>query len=34
MSPSLHQKACLRAKEKEISLNHWVVETIKKAVGE
>lgn len=34
MSPELHQKACLRAKENEISLNNWVVETIKKAVGE
>lgn len=34
MSPKLHQKAYLRAKENEISLNNWVVETIKKAVGE
>ena len=34
LSPELHQKACLLAKEKETSLNNWVVETIKKAVGE
>lgn len=34
VTPELHQKASLRAKEKEISLNNWVIETIKKAVGE
>jgi len=34
LSPELHQKACLLAKEKETSLNSWVIETIKKAVGE
>lgn len=34
VSPDLHQKASLRAKEKDMSLNNWVVETIEKAVGE
>lgn len=34
VTPELHQKASLRAKEKEISLNNWVIETIKKAIGE
>lgn len=34
VSPDLHQKASLCAKEKDMSLNNWVVETIEKAVGE
>lgn len=34
LSPELHQKAFLLAQEKETSLNAWVVDTIKKAVGE
>lgn len=34
LSPELHQKAVLMAKEKGESLNSWIVETIKRAVNE
>jgi predicted HicB family RNase H-like nuclease len=34
LSPELHRKAWAHAKEKHISLNNWVIETIKKAVNE
>jgi predicted HicB family RNase H-like nuclease len=34
LSPELHRKAWALAKEEHISLNNWVIETIKKAVNE
>lgn len=34
LGPELHQKTCMIAKEKNMSLNSWVVQTIKRAVGE
>ena len=34
LSPELHRKAWILAKEKHTSLNNWVIETIQKAVNE